>query len=393
MSQRKCGTGLQKDRNMWAGPITKPAPIRGDGRVAGTVPGRFLKRWKKDGERNRRSFCLLTAVLCATALSPLLSAPSGWAGTLTIQSENDLYGDGEDRWYTNGARLVWTWPAGDSDIPLPNRASDTLLRLTLGVDRKRLAAPAAHHRHLLALGQNMYTPHTIKLAVPIPRDRPYAGWLYGEAASTALKGRRRDEWLISLGIIGPAALARQTQTAVHKLVKSPRPLGWANQLPNAPAIQLSYRQSRYLTLAGSETRAGFQLAPFAGFDIGTISLTADAGIVLRAGWRLGRHLPARIAPMIVGSPFTPETDSHFHFEAFAGMGGRLVAYNRLLSGPFLRNAPVTVPARHRLFALSLGGRLAWRAVALTYGYTLRGKEFRGQSEGQAFGHVSLAISF
>ncbi len=374
---------------MTMGSIMKQAAIRGDGHTTGVGARRLLRRRK----RSRWYLYPLVVALVSAALAPLLAPLAGWAGTLTVQSENDLYGDGEDRWYTNAARLVWTWRAGDSHVPLPNRISDVLLRLTLGVDRGRLAAPAAHHRHLIALGQSMYTPHTIKQAAPIPHDRPYAGWLYAEAASTALKGRRRDEWLISLGIVGPAALARQTQTAVHKLVKSPRPLGWANQLPNTPAIQVSYRQSRYRTLAGADRSAGFQLVPFAGFDIGTISLTADAGIVLRAGWRLGRHLPARISPMIVGSPFAPEVDSHFRFTVFAGMGGRFVAYNRLLSGPFLRHAPVTVPARHRLFEITLGGRLAWKGIALTYGYTLRGKEFRGQSEGQAFGHASLAISF
>ncbi len=368
--------------------MTKQTPIRSRSHAAGVMPLCIRKR-----RRSRLSSSFSLVFLLSAVLLLLLASPPGWSGTLTIQSENDLYGDGEDRWYTNGARLVWTWRARGSHVPLPNRASDALLRLTLGVDRSRLAAPAAHHRHLIALGQSMYTPHTIKLAAPIPHDRPYAGWLYGEAASTALKGRRRDEWLISVGIIGPAALARQTQTAVHMLVKSPRPLGWAHQLPNAPAIQLSYRQSHYRTLIGTDRRASFQLVPFAGFDIGTISLTADAGIVLRAGWRLGRHLPARISPMIVGSPFTPEAGSHLRFEIFAGMGGRLVAYNRLLSGPFLRRAPVTVPARHRLFEISLGGRLAWKGIALTYGYTLRGKEFRGQSEGQAFGHASLAFRF
>ncbi len=376
---------------MTAESITRRAPIRHSGHADDVVPNRRLEeracpfRWWFAAR-------LLVIVLSPALVLALLAPPAGWAGTLTIESENDLYGDGEDRWYTNGARLVWTWRARDSRTLLPNRASDALLRLTLGVDRSRLTA-AAHHRHLIALGQNMYTPHTIKRTAPIPGDRPYAGWLYVEAASTALKGPRRDEWLISFGVIGPAALARQTQTAVHRLVKSPRPLGWANQLPNAPAIQLSYRQSRYLTLAGSGDRAGLQLVPFTGFDAGTIALTADTGIVLRAGWRLGRHLPARISSMIVGSPFTPEADSRVSVEIFAGMGGRLVAYNRLLAGPFLRNAPVTVPARHRLFELSLGGRLAWKGIALTYGYTLRGKEFRGQSEGQAFGHAGLAISF
>ncbi len=378
---------LQEDRLVTEHPLSEQASSRAPPPVGSGADGR---PYRQGGRWRRR---ILAVAFFVNYLSLLFALPAGRAGTFTIQSENDLYGDGEDRWYTNGARLVWTWKAHDRTPPWSNRASDALLRLTLGLDRQQLTASDAHHRYLLALGQNMYTPHTIKVAVPIPGDRPYAGWLYLETASTALKGTRRDEWLISLGIVGPAALARQTQTAVHKLVKSPRPLGWANQLPNAPAIQISYRQSRYLMLAGDENRAGFQLAPFAGFDIGTLSLTADSGIVLRAGWRLGRHLPARISPMIVGSPFTPESNSRFGFEVFAGMGGRLVAYNRLLSGPFLRSAPVTVPARHRLFELSLGGRLTWKGIALTYGYTLRGKEFRGQAEGQAFGHVSLAIGF
>ncbi|GIX16557.1 MAG: membrane protein [Rhodothalassiaceae bacterium] len=353
------------------------------------IPPREASRAR--GGRKLRARRLLPAG-CALLLCTLAPAPAP-AGTVTFQSENDLYGDGEDRWYTNGARLVVTWRARDRATPWPNRASDALLRLSLGLDRADLAAEPHAHRHLFALGQNMYTPRTIKVASPLFGDRPYAGWLYLEAGSTALAGDRRDEWLISAGVVGPAALARQTQTAVHELVDSPRPLGWANQLPNSPALQLAYRQSRYLTLAGDPEGAALQLAPFAGAEIGTVSLAADAGVVLRGGWRIGRRLPARIGPMIVGSPFVPEADRRASFEVFAGLGGRLVGWNRLLQGPFLRDAPVTVPVQRALFELTIGGRLSWRHVALTYGYTLRGKEFRGQSEGQAFGHAGLSISF
>ena len=37
-------------------------------------------------------------------------------------------------------------------------------------------------------------------------------------------------------VVGPAALGREIQSGWHKLIDSPKPMGWHNQIPNEPAF-------------------------------------------------------------------------------------------------------------------------------------------------------------
>jgi lipid A 3-O-deacylase len=62
-----------------------------------------------------------------------------------------------------------------------------------------------------AHGQNIFTPSKIKLEDPPPDDRPYAGWLYGSIGLIAETGQRLDVLDLTLGIVGPASLAEETQ--------------------------------------------------------------------------------------------------------------------------------------------------------------------------------------
>src|SRR3546814_12695699 len=61
-----------------------------------------------------------------------------------------------------------------------------------------------------AVGQNMYTPDDVALRNPPLDDRPYAGWLYGSVGLIAETGRRLDQLELTLGVVGPASPAEQT---------------------------------------------------------------------------------------------------------------------------------------------------------------------------------------
>lgn len=66
-----------------------------------------------------------------------------------------------------------------------------------------------------ALGQDMYTPKDISLRNPPLDDQPYAGWLYGSAGLIAETGRQLDQLELTVGMVGPASLAEETQKRVH----------------------------------------------------------------------------------------------------------------------------------------------------------------------------------
>ena len=120
-------------------------------------------------------------------------------GSLTLQIENDVFGGGTDRHYTNGLRISYVFPAHK----LPPLAR-FLRSITPFIDRQ------AEMRVMGALGQNIFTPSDILDTALIVDDRPYAGWLYGEIGLSVLDGRVRDSAVLSLGVVGPASLAKDT---------------------------------------------------------------------------------------------------------------------------------------------------------------------------------------
>lgn len=113
--------------------------------------------------------------------------------------ENDLFG-GQDENYTNGMRLSWL--SSENKTPDWARwAANHLLPLS-NEGRKRIG---------LSLGQNMYTPADLKSRAPIYNDRPYAGWLYGSLGMVSDTGKRLDNVMLTVGVVGPYSYARPTQ--------------------------------------------------------------------------------------------------------------------------------------------------------------------------------------
>jgi len=153
---------------------------------------------------------------------------------VSLQYENDLFARSGDRYYTSGLQLTMLkqeeppkWLAKVSDWPpfYQQGNGQNLVQYTVG--------------------QKMYTPVDIEATELQVGDRPYAGYLYFGASvmSQISHGEHFDQgnqFEITLGVVGPSALAEQAQTFVHEIIDSPIPNGWDNQLSNEPALGLSY---------------------------------------------------------------------------------------------------------------------------------------------------------
>lgn len=238
----------------------------------------------------------------------------------------------------------------------------------------------------------MYTPADIKIPNPPPDDRPYAGWLYGSIGLIAETGRRLDQLDLTLGIVGPASLAEQTQTIVHEVVGAPKPRGWDTQLKNEPGVILTYQRSwrRFV----EETALGntFDMTPHAGGAIGNVFTYANAGLTLRFGRRLPHDYgPPRIQPSLPGSGFFLPQNG-FGWYLFAGVEGRAVARNIFLDGNTFRDSR-SVDKEPLVGDLQLGFVLTWSDVRLGYTHVLRTREFKAQGKTSEFGAVSLSIQF
>jgi lipid A 3-O-deacylase len=123
----------------------------------------------------------------------------------------------------------------------------------------------------------MYTPADIDTNKVVQGDYPYSGTLFfnftRETMPDEKKIFRSELWL---GVMGPLALAKQTQDFIHDHVPSTKPLGWETQLPNYPII--NYNLYYETNLARLSSR--IQLNTTFYTQLGSLMNAAQAGLNL-----------------------------------------------------------------------------------------------------------------
>lgn len=309
----------------------------------------------------------------------------GLAGALTVQVENDLFGGGTDRDYTNGLRISWV----SAENAVPQFVRDIGHLFPLFRDEGKV-------RWSVSVGQNMYTPSDISESALLQDDRPYAGWLYGSLGLSSETDDGIDSLEVTLGVVGPASMAGETQKFWHDFIGATEPEGWDNQLNNEPGIMISYERQwwRALDLDYDDTGIGlqFDLSPHAGATVGNVMTYANAGATFRIGQGLDRDkaVPPRIRPSLPGSGYLPPTG--FSWYVFGGVEGRAVGRNIFLDGN-------TFGASHEVERNILVGDMqgglsvhfgGWR---MTYTQVYRTREFDGQDRPNIFGSLAVTFSF
>lgn len=97
-----------------------------------------------------------------------------------------------------------------------------------------------------SLGQKIWTPRDITQVDEQQNDRPYAGLLFVNTRLFEYSPILSNKYTFMLGIIGPKALAENSQEAVHRAIGSEKPQGWQQQLENKFVFNLTYE--RQMTL-------------------------------------------------------------------------------------------------------------------------------------------------
>jgi len=304
--------------------------------------------------------------------------PEKEAGTLSLTIENDLLNN-FDRHYTNGVR--GSWLSAPDDVPS-----------WLQSGSKFLFPDQSRGRIEYALGQSMYTPKDTSRAIPDPSDRPYAGWLYGSIGMIAETGNQLDQLQLSLGVIGPASLAGETQKAVHKVTGSQHPNGWDHQLNNEPAVLLTYQHSVRAFATGDIWGLSVDATPHIGGALGNVFTYANAGATVRFGYNLpDDYGPPRVQPSLPGAGYFEAVDN-FGWYFFAGLDGRAIAQNIFLDGNTWTDSP-SVNKKPFVLDGQAGVALVWRDTRLAYTYVYRTREFNGQENPDQFGALSLSFRF
>jgi len=330
--------------------------------------------------RNLINAVCLTSLLLTFIPLKIFASDDGPNGTLSFVIENDMFYS--DRYYTNGVRASWTTAADKR----PDWAYKAARLLPFFPDN-------ASVRTNYAFGQNMYTPKETELKNPSTDDHPYAGWLYGSVGLIAENGKQLDQIEFTLGIVGPASMAEQTQKFVHKVRGLDIPQGWDTQLDNEPGFVLTYQRSWRSYVSRSFLGFEYDITPHSGFALGNVFTYANTGATLRYGKGLPvDYGPPRIQPSLPGSGFFIQ-QKNFSWYLFAGLEGRYVIRNIFLDGNTFTESR-SVDKEEFVGDLQMGVVLSKKNIRLAYTKVLRTREFKRQSsDKQDFGALSISIQF
>lgn len=315
---------------------------------------------------------------------------SPYENFLSFSYENDLIGDGQDKYYTSGVRL--TYFNTNTNVP---RYLDKAADAVPGFDLNETTST------FFTLGQNLYTPSDVTTRAPQKNDRPYAAWLYGSIGMATLTEDHLDELELTLGVVGPEALGEQTQKFIHRhITDSNIPKGWSNQIDFEPGVILSW-QRRWPQGIGGDWYADIgnkwriRAEPNVNVSLGNIYTYAGTGLMLTMGPYQDtlQDTPPRVKPAMAGTGYFDVPDQDWSWYVFAGLDGRAVARNIFLDGnSFDSNSPSV--DKNILVGDAVGGiAFTLHDYRLSYTANYRTKEFKDQSEDTFFGSITLTTRF
>lgn len=340
----------------------------------------------------------------------------------TARLENDRLA-GTDQNYTNG--VAFTAVSHDiigrlkpECLPPPVRLQAQLITLANPGFWADAENPAHTQNVVVRFGQSMFTPQDPARTDLILDDRPYAGLLYVGMSWNRRKHEPQsnseilDTREITLGVIGPLALAEPTQNLVHDVIGVDRFLGWKNQLKNEPALQLAMDRKFKDYRGAGAIQPGFSADSIRslGLRLGNIETSATVGIEGRIGWNLpndfgsypirpgAENRPPSAASIRGGSAnaaFTanrPRTGVHL----FGSLETKLVLHDFSLDGNLFQSSHSVTRkpwVAQAAVGVSVQGLVAGQGVKLAVMRVYRTREYEEQGLSQAYGSVALSIEF
>jgi len=202
-------------------------------------------------------------------------APFTYGGQFHFQLENDVT-FGEDGNYSNGIIIGW-----ESQPILDDADATSFIQQW----QKTLffAQPQAKKAWGVKVTQRMWTPDEIKITVPQPDDRPYAGFLEFEHHIALYGGDFAQKNWLSIGIIGPASGTEQLQGAIHKLLGASTPAGWPFQIENKATFQFGYEVDSLLLRKSAPFDSQWEISAFNYNTLGNLRSDINLGLTLRWG--------------------------------------------------------------------------------------------------------------
>ncbi|PAF41797.1 hypothetical protein BKH40_08285 [Helicobacter sp. 11S02629-2] len=296
--------------------------------------------------------------------------------TLALISENDAYsafgdtttmlGGYPDRFYTAGTSLGYI----SKDLE-----SIGLLRYLdpfffTGTKTARVS---------FFLTQKLYTPYIKDDPNFDASDRPYAGTLYGSFGLFLRDDDFTQNLVLKLGVLGSAALGKQTQEELHNIIKAPQFKGWNHQITNYPLVALEYDLNFYFRfLNTSYFQSDLILNP--SLELGSITSNIGLGVYARAGYGLDKSA-------INNYVFK----KGFYIFGFFGVVPRFVAYDLKVTGDKVGFDKLSLANVQGYF--EYGVKIGFSYFQASFKVVQQAREFTTQTLNNDYGSASLAFSF
>jgi len=185
---------------------------------------------------------------------------------LILEVENDMLFQ-SDSYYTSGVALSYT----------NKKIKKTPTQFVLDF----INFDKTHTYTGFGIQQRIFTPYSIEEPNSIENDRPYSAYILVSNYSVLIntKNNLKVSNEIGIGIMGELAAGEEAQTMVHKIIGSPLPIGWDNQLENAFLIDYKFRIEKTVFNNWFTNH----LSPFAEARIGTLTDRIKIGLITKWG--------------------------------------------------------------------------------------------------------------
>jgi len=339
----------------------------------------------------------LNVAICLSGIvgalfSPLTSAQCARSdantSSLHVQVENDILSSSQDADYSSGLKIGWVSPKLSSD------GSDCLPAAARALDRAlHWLQPGGDAHMIMAFEQMLFTPHDKTRRDLIATDRPYAATLTLALGYQARQANRLRSNLLTIGVVGPAALGKSTQNSVHRLLGNERFRGWHNQLKNEPILQVTHEDRHRWAGSRTPNAWGWDAIAYWGGTLGNLATHLNAGGELR----YGLHLPNDFGTGRLAGANTAPSGAYASGGGWAGhlfvaLDVRAVARDLTLDGNTWHHSH-KVDKRHLVTELGYGLALRYDHWNLTLGRYHRTREFNGQTKRPVFGGVRVGYQF
>lgn len=286
-----------------------------------------------------------------------------------ITLENDALFDQSDDNYSHGTEIEYVTWKYDTFVPY---------RVGYGIN------------------QLMFTPKDISDPnMPPMTDRPWCGTLNFYYETWERTNREEINTRYSIGVMGSNSGAEQSQKAVHKWLGCATPMGWDNQMPNEPMLNLYQDRYRLILSCPLFREFSTDLKFIYGGTIGTTYLNARGGIQARMGYNIPiNSFPGGIVPKAPKDGKDPFVNQRFFIYLVSGIQEMYVPFNATIGSSIFENRKFGQerPLEEFVYSYKYGFVTGFKNVSCSYIWEERQEEFEGEVDG-GLGYGMLRLEF